>query len=719
MANFADLVRAQRESGKGVIGSLSGAYNQQNMQKFDIRNKLFSRSGLATALFPGLKGYQAQPISRKASNAIISPTLSNSPTQLNSIAKDARISARNSMALPSIARNMARMVKIWGGTPAKYFDSAAEKETAKEAKFGKGGKGGGVLGKSSGAGGGGIMGMLGGALGGIGSLLGSAVGGITNIAGSILGGIGSLLGGAASGIFGIVGSALGGMGFMGILAAGAIGFILYQIWKNLDFSKMRENLGIDGALNTISESLNGLVKEIDDMTGGRFSETLKFVKDTFKDASLKMIAVMKTGMEIMTKISSAAMKDFIGYIQNFYYENQGKILAAIAVGTMLGTMGPKALSLQGLALTALVGSVAGAVGSYFGENSVEKMQKDLDVVNQKIADREKTIADSEAKNPRSRARAFYAEELKSLNKEKANLEQQLKDKKSRTNNLQSALDEASSPGEIYERHLNEGRYNSTSQQFPINNSPKPVKRNSNISHQDAINYLMSKGNYTKEQAAGIVANLEAESGMNSLAVAPEEGSFGLAQWNPKSGRLEDLKKYAKSIGKSEKDPYVQLDFLMKELQDNPAYGDKDLRLATTAENAAMIFQTKYERPKNISSARASIATSLMGGNANQVAGAGSNNKPPPGAAPNAGGSSLLASLASPLEALNKYTGGALNLGSINVADMIRDLGNEIMDNPMLIDNSVNTVNGNDRVMATTATAWDQGILDTILNQKFG
>ena len=120
------------------------------------------------------------------------------------------------------------------------------------------------------------------------------------------------------------------------------------------------------------------------MTGGRFSETLKFVKDTFKDASLKMIAVMKTGMEIMTKISSAAMKDFIGYIQNFYYENQGKILAAMAVGTMLGTMGPKALSLQGLALTALVGSVAGAVGSYFGENSVEKMQKDLDVVNQKI-----------------------------------------------------------------------------------------------------------------------------------------------------------------------------------------------------------------------------------------------------------------------------------------------------------------------------------------------
>jgi len=41
----------------------------------------------------------------------------------------------------------------------------------------------------------------------------------------------------------------------------------------------------------------------------------------------------------------------------------------------------------------------------------------------------------------------------------------------------------------------------------------------------------------------------------------------------------------------------------------------------------------------------------------------------------------------------------------------------MMDNPMFIDNSINTSGGEDRVMATTASVWDQGILDTILNQR--
>ena len=73
MASFADLVKAQRQSGKGVVTSLSGAYNQQQMEKFDVRNKLFKDSGLMTALFPGLKGYKARPVSAK-DRASVSPS---------------------------------------------------------------------------------------------------------------------------------------------------------------------------------------------------------------------------------------------------------------------------------------------------------------------------------------------------------------------------------------------------------------------------------------------------------------------------------------------------------------------------------------------------------------------------------------------------------------------------------------------------------------------
>ena len=184
MASFTDLVRAQRQSGKSAITSLSGAYNQLNRQKLDPRNALFSQAGLMTALFPSLKGYQASPVSKKSPTSMLSPELSGSPTALSSIARDARISARNSMALPSIARNMAQLVRIWGGTPAKYFEGARQKEEKYESKFGGGKKGLPGLGKTSGGGGFNILGML----GGIGSAAGSLLGGVGSVVGSILGG---------------------------------------------------------------------------------------------------------------------------------------------------------------------------------------------------------------------------------------------------------------------------------------------------------------------------------------------------------------------------------------------------------------------------------------------------------------------------------------------------------------------------------------------------
>jgi len=83
--------------------------------------------------------------------------------------------------------------------------------------------------------------------------------------------------------------------------------------------------------------------------------------------------------------------------------------------------------------------------------------------------------------------------------------------------------------------------------------------------------------------------------------------------------------------------------------------------------------------------------------------------------------SMIESLFDQLAVLDKFTGGALNLSSINVNDLVRDLDKQMMermmDNPMFIDNSINTSGGGDKVMATTASVWDQGILDTILNQR--
>jgi len=701
MANFADLVRAQRESGKGVIGSLSGAYNQQNMQKFDVRNKLISRSGLAAALFPGLKGYQAQPISSKSSGSMVSPALSNSPTALSSIAKDARISARNSMALPSIARNMARMVKLMGGTPSKYFDSAAEKETAKEAKFGKGGTGSAILGKGTAGSGGGILSMLGGALGSIGS-----------VAGSILGGIGSLMGSAASGIFRIIGSALpSGLGLIGLIAASAIGFILYQISKNLDFSKLKDTLGLGNAFSGLGNAVDGLVKEVDNLSGGKLSTFLKDIKDTFATVAMSTTAVLMTGMQMMTNIFSATFKDIVGYVQNL----KDDIRLMITGQSPETKYGPGGLNMSEQTLTS---------GTTIEE--LEAKREDLVKVRGKYSFFQKYIdKDKKFKTDKDSQEASvkFLRLLDKIDENIGSLQKQPGIQNERTGNLQKAIEQ--NPSDIYNEKMNELMYKSTSQSFPLSSkTPTKVGKGSNISHNDAMNYLMSKGSYTKEQAAGIVANLQAESGMNSNVVAPGEGSYGLAQWNPSSGRLDQLKKYAASKGKSESDPYVQLDYLMEELKNTPGFGDKELRASSSAADAAMIFQTSFERPKKIDPGRAVIASNLFGASGNQVASA--ENKPTsssttaPGAAPgtSSGGSSLITGLAEPLQQLDKFLGGKLGLDSINVADLLRDLSNESKENPMFIDNSNKNINnGGVQETSIAANPWDPSILAAILNTK--
>ena len=59
MATFTDIVKEQRSQGAGVFSSLGKAAGQRTLERIDPRNYLFKRNGLATALFSGLKGYQA------------------------------------------------------------------------------------------------------------------------------------------------------------------------------------------------------------------------------------------------------------------------------------------------------------------------------------------------------------------------------------------------------------------------------------------------------------------------------------------------------------------------------------------------------------------------------------------------------------------------------------------------------------------------------------
>ncbi|PKR82603.1 phage tail tape measure protein [Heyndrickxia camelliae] len=83
------------------------------------------------------------------------------------------------------------------------------------------------------------------------------------------------------------------------------------------------------------------------------------------------------------------------------------------------------------------------------------------------------------------------------------------------------------------------------------------------STKDVIwNYFKSKG-LSDSAVAGIMGNLQQESGFSTSIVNPSSGATGLAQWL--GGRLTNLKSFAKSRGTSYTDLQTQLDFLWKEL----------------------------------------------------------------------------------------------------------------------------------------------------------
>lgn len=439
MASFSDLVKAQRQSGRGVVTSLSGAYNQMNMQRYDPRNALFSKGGIMTSLFPGLKGYQASPVSGKSPSSMISPEISSSPTALNSIARDARISARNSMALPSIARNMAQMVRIWGGTPAKYFEKARERETAYESKYGGAKKGLPGLGKSAGGKGFNIMGMLGGALGGIGSVLGSVVGGVGSIIGSILGGIGSLVGGAFSGIFRVLGSALGGMGIMGVVVAGVVGFALYSLWKSLDFSKVGS--GIGNSLSGIKEALSGLYDELDNLTGGKLSTFVDDTQKMFTKTVNRIAAGLETALTLFQDLGTAVIKDMYGFIYNIFKENQGKVLGMVTIGALAAFAGVGGL--KGTLVAAAIGAAMSAYGALTSEKSLEEMKTDLE--NTK---KSKSLLEEQLKTP-NMPPSFYEARQKGINQYNESIKRQeaaIQEKEGRTNNTQAVLNRLSVEG---------------------------------------------------------------------------------------------------------------------------------------------------------------------------------------------------------------------------------------------------------------------------------
>lgn len=100
--------------------------------------------------------------------------------------------------------------------------------------------------------------------------------------------------------------------------------------------------------------------------------------------------------------------------------------------------------------------------------------------------------------------------------------------------------------------------------------------------------------WTKAQAAGLAANLQAESGMRPDAVGDNGRAYGIGQWHP-DRQAAFKKQYGKDIqGSTLQEQLAFVNFELRQGQERAA-GDK-LAAATTARQAGEAVSKYYERP---------------------------------------------------------------------------------------------------------------------------
>lgn len=179
---------------------------------------------------------------------------------------------------------------------------------------------------------------------------------------------------------------------------------------------------------------------------------------------------------------------------------------------------------------------------------------------------------------------------------------------------------------FHSEDLNKGEKEMLDRQRELEKDPP---KNQTEASNMVMQHFMDKG-WSREQAAGIAANLSAESAFNHKISGDNGKAYGLAQWH--GDRQAEFKK---QFGKDIRDSSFkeQLDFIQHELtQGNEQDAGRRLKNAQNAGDAAAILSKYYERPADTIGAmntRANLAhgfnQNMMAMNTAPIAGASTNN----------------------------------------------------------------------------------------------
>lgn len=131
--------------------------------------------------------------------------------------------------------------------------------------------------------------------------------------------------------------------------------------------------------------------------------------------------------------------------------------------------------------------------------------------------------------------------------------------------------------------------------------------------QAAMAYFQAQG-WSREQAAGLAANIKRESAFRPDAVGDNGKAYGIAQWHP-DRQAEFKKKFGKDIQGSSMEE--QMAFMHYELtQGNERKAGNILRGTSSAAEAAAAVSSHYERPADKTgeaAKRGQLALAMLGG----------------------------------------------------------------------------------------------------------
>lgn len=214
------------------------------------------------------------------------------------------------------------------------------------------------------------------------------------------------------------------------------------------------------------------------------------------------------------------------------------------------------------------------------------------------------------------------------------------------------------------------------------------------STKEAVDFFISKG-WTQEQAAGIVGNLQAESGASLRTDAVGDGgkAYGIAQWHPdRQAKFQQL--YGKPIQQA--GFKEQLEYVNWELNNTEKRAGDALRAATDAQSAAAIVDQYYERSSGAHrQQRMANAQALVGepGSPSPTAVAGT-------------------PLTSPVAATPSTKGSAVQTASTSVSDGQRTSGQNVVINKTDVNNV--SGGGGNQIAVATPSAFDSELSKFLL-----